>query len=541
MKKILLTLLLILFLAAFLRLFKISSAPPSLNWDEVSHGYNAYSIITTGKDEWGQQFPFTAFRAYGDYKLPLYIYLTAPFTLLGLNELTVRLVSIISGICAVGLSFFLTQYLFKNYKISLLSSFLLAISPWHILLSRAAFEANLALFLVILATWLFFKGLAKRTFLPLAFLTFGLTFYSYNSAKVFTPLFVFSLVIIYRKELLKNVKIFLLSLILFLILFTPHLILLPTAQGQARVFWSSILDQGAINQINELRTTSNLPLFVPVVFYNKPVYLVSHFLSNWVSHFSPKYLFLEGGSNFQYSIPHRGIMYAIEAPFLLIGLFALLISRKKGAILVLVWFAIGPIASSLTRDSPNVLRSILTLPSPQIICAFGFITFFSFVRNRKYHFFAWGLFLTVLAVSFASFAFDYFGQYRENYSFAWQYGYKEVAKFVGKNYHSYDRIIVSKKYGEPHEFLLFYLQWPPEKFQKDPNLVRYFRSNWYWVDRFDKFYFVNDWEINEVVPKIKGDKKTLLISSPDNYPHGAKKLETVKFLDGKEAFDIFEL
>ncbi|MBU2577901.1 hypothetical protein KKA69_03645, partial [Patescibacteria group bacterium] len=68
-------LVLILFFSFLVRIYSLEKIPPSLNWDEVSHGYNAYSIIKTGKDEWGITLPLI-FRAYGDYKLPFYIYLT---------------------------------------------------------------------------------------------------------------------------------------------------------------------------------------------------------------------------------------------------------------------------------------------------------------------------------------------------------------------------------------------------------------------------------------------------------------------------------
>ena len=85
---------LIVVLAFVLRFVQLDSLPPSLNWDEVSHGYNAYSILKTGKDEWGKFLPII-FRAYGDYKLPLYIYITA-FSefIFGLNEFAVRLPSV---------------------------------------------------------------------------------------------------------------------------------------------------------------------------------------------------------------------------------------------------------------------------------------------------------------------------------------------------------------------------------------------------------------------------------------------------------------
>src|SRR3989338_825512 len=133
------------------RVWNITNTPPSLNWDEVSHGYNAYSILKTGHDEWGIRFPLI-FRAFGDYKLPLYIYLTTPMiAIFGLNTFSVRLVSVLAGTIAIPLIYLLTNELFKNkkennsYNHGILAMLLLAFLPWHIFLSRAAFEANLAL------------------------------------------------------------------------------------------------------------------------------------------------------------------------------------------------------------------------------------------------------------------------------------------------------------------------------------------------------------------------------------------------------------
>src|SRR5438477_12751586 len=92
---------LIVLFAFVLRIVNLANVPSSLNWDEVSHGYNAYSILKTGKDEWGFALP-TIFRAYGDYKLPVYIYVTAVSEFFfGLNEIAVRLPSVIAGTLSV--------------------------------------------------------------------------------------------------------------------------------------------------------------------------------------------------------------------------------------------------------------------------------------------------------------------------------------------------------------------------------------------------------------------------------------------------------
>ena len=64
----------IVILGAILRFGLLTYNPPSLNWDEISHGYNAYSILKTGMDQWGQKLPIFNFRAYGDYPTTLNLY-----------------------------------------------------------------------------------------------------------------------------------------------------------------------------------------------------------------------------------------------------------------------------------------------------------------------------------------------------------------------------------------------------------------------------------------------------------------------------------
>src|SRR3989344_2718177 len=97
-RKLLLIFLVIFFIAVFLRLFNITNIPPGVNRDEASIGYTAYSLLNTGRDEYGRMFPLS-FQSFGDWKLPLYIYTVVPFvSVFGLNELAVRLPSVIVGI-----------------------------------------------------------------------------------------------------------------------------------------------------------------------------------------------------------------------------------------------------------------------------------------------------------------------------------------------------------------------------------------------------------------------------------------------------------
>ena len=205
----------------------------------------------------------------------------------------------------------------------------------------------------------------------------------------------------------------------------------------------------------------------------------------------------------------------------------------------LVWFLIGPIPASITRDSPHTLRSLLIIPPLIFILSLGLSKFIDLFQSRKPLIKI--LTVLILLVSFINFWKNYTGEYVKNYSWSWQYGYKQAADYI-KNYGAdYNKIYFSKKYGEPHEFVLFYMKYNPTKYLSDPNLVKYFRSDWYWVDSFDKFVFLNDWEVKQNVKCQMSNVKCLLITSPGNYPNRSKLMQTINFLDGKPAFDIVEL
>ncbi|KKU01387.1 MAG: hypothetical protein UX03_C0042G0004 [Candidatus Woesebacteria bacterium GW2011_GWE1_45_18] len=535
--------LLIVLLAIALRFAGIEKVPPALNWDEISHGYNAYSILKTGKDEWGATLP-TIFRAYGDYKLPVYIYLTAlSEAIFGLTALAVRLPGVLAGIVTVVFTYFLARKLF-NPKVALLSSLLVAIEPWSLFLSRGAFEANLALALILPGFYFFLKGLKESKYLVLATFLLGLSVWTYNSARIFVPLMIAATKILYWKDLRvlwKKAKVHLFfTSAIAIIFFVPMFWQLIGPAGQARYGKVAIIDEGAIAQINER------------IIYNKGTYFGSRFVKNYFSHFSLDFLASRGGTHYQFSLPGHGLVYGVNIVFFLVGLIWLLKSRKKESFFVLAWLLLSPIPSSLTREAPHVLRAITMLPVPMLITAIGFSSFLDWARKRKFsQKVATIIYLVVLFLFTEGYLTQYFENYPKDYSWSWQYGYQDVVSYAKEVYGDYDKIVVTKKYGEPHEFLLFFWPWEPEMYRNDPNLIRFEQSGWFWVDKFDKFYFVNDWEIpkekgvfvlesKKEVVDCTGKIKCLLITSPGNYPVGWEKLKTINFLDGTGAFEIYE-
>ena len=510
--KILLTLL--FFIAFGLRFYNLSKTPPSLNWDEVSHGYNAYSILKTGKDEWGKPLP-VIFKAYGDYKLPVYIYFTSLSEFFfGITPFAVRLPSALAGIGTLIFTYLLVIKLFhkKFYRselvpyrlLAIITLLLVTVEPWSLFLSRAGFEANLSLFFIVSGVYFFIEAISQtKTYLLVSIFLMGLSVWTYNSARIFVPLLIIILILLFKKELLaifrKEKKLFTACFLLFAFLFIPMFIQLINPVGQARYGKVSIIDEGAISQIIKARLNSTYPPVLVRLIYNRPIYFLKRFLVNWVSHFSFSFLFFEGGNNYQFNVPNHGLLYWINLPFFLLGLFWILrntLKKDRVSIFLLSWLFLAPIPSSLTREAPHTLRAITMLPVPMIVTSLGFLKINNYFNKKSLVFKT--LMYGILVLGFSTlYLIKYFGDYNKKYSWSWQYGYKEVVAYVRKNFDKYDKIVVTKRYGEPHEFFLFFWSWDPEDFINDENLTRFYQSNWYWVDSFNKFYFINDWEISE--------------------------------------------
>ena len=189
-------------------------------------------------------------------------------------------------------------------------------------------------------------------------------------------------------------------------------------------------------------------------------------------------------------------------PFFYIGLILLLVKSFKSDAgiernnfrFLLLWLILSPIPAALTNESYTVLRATSILPITEILIAMGLYFVIKKIPKQG-QLPIMLMYVIVLVFSAENYFFNYFINYRNSYSWSWQYGYKEVVSYVKDNYYKYDKIIVTKKYGEPHEFFLYYMKYDPAKYLGDPNKIAFLQSNWYWVDSFDKFSFVNDWQI----------------------------------------------
>lgn len=550
MKK-LLWLIVIAAFASVLRLWQLGAVPPSPDWDEAALGYNAYSILKTGRDEYGNWFPLTI-RSFDDYKPPLYVYLTIPaVAAFGLETWSVRLPSAVLGILAVIGTYWLVSLGLNliNFKelqklgiqtrfidvLPFISSLLLAVSPWHIQFSRIAFEANTGVTLIVWGAVFFLKSRSDKKFLFLSSGLLSLSFYAYHSLRVFTPLLVLLLTCVFFKELVNKsqIKHTLISILIGALVVAP---LLPVIFDQSALLrlrgTSAFADQTGLlaRSVQKLERARENNWPWSELFDNRRIVYLQTFFQGYISHYSLKWLFLTG-DNPRHHAPDMGLLYIWELPFFLIGLLTLACIRGKFRALILGWYLIAPVAAAPTTELPHAIRTLVFLPSLQIITGLGLLQGLSWISriNRVIRVVIIVALGVVISFNFAYYLDAYFVHMNHEFSEYWQYGYQEAVAYAESHKDKYQKIVVSTSLEQPHMFFLFFTKYDP---------IRYLRSggtrsgSFAEVEnKFDKYEFR---KINWTAEVRDG---TILYVGPlGELPHGNNA--NIRFLDGKSAIEM---
>jgi 4-amino-4-deoxy-L-arabinose transferase-like glycosyltransferase len=558
-KKQLILLFFVILLAAILRLWQLGTVPSSPDWDEAALGYNAYSIIHTGRDEYGKFLPIIL-RSFDDYKPALYTYLVIPtITVFGLNTFAVRLPSALFGILTVVAVYFLVDEFVQRKRkseridayIPLVTAFFLAISPWHLQFSRIAFESNIGLACNVFGSLFFIKGLKRPWLLFASVFCFAASIYVYQSEKVFTPLLAIALIIIFRNELWKLPKKFLLLPVLFgIILAFPMLFVTVTdKQALARARGVSVFsDTTQLLQQNVERYAASKEShdLLGVLFNNRRVIFVRTVIANYLSHFNFNWLFISGDIA-RHHAPNMGLLYLFEFPLVLIGIYKLLIGdwERKTKLFFFSWFLLAAVPASVTSGVPHAVRTLNFLPIYQFFTAVGLISLVKRYSSKwKMENGKWKMeiYLKLFAICYLLFAIINFGYYLDQYfvqqnfenSKEWQFGYEQAVAKVRNIEGNYKKIIVSNQpyLDQSYMFFLYYLQYPPQQYQKESALTSGgFREN----HSFGKYEFRPiDWASEPM------GHDTLYIGRPSDFPASVGEVASINFLDGKKAIMIVE-
>ena len=390
---------LIVIMGAALRLPWLGSVPRGMYIDEYSNGYDAYSILLTGMDQHGVRYPLF-FRALDDYRTPLHIYLSVPVTMLfGFGEMQTRLPYALAGIVTIVTTACLAQSLYGSRE-ALIAAALVAFSPWDIHYSRMAdSHATMLGMLIPFGICLLVSGVRSRPRrLRLGFIVMAISFYSYPTSLLFVPLFLVGFVAIFHTELSSNKRALTVSLACLVLLALPG--------------YSPWWLQTATSRFSDVLV--RIPHGGEPPSDAKPTSPGRLMVDNYLSSFSPNFLFITGDANLRYSPRDVGQLHIVEAFLLLGGVAALLAGRKRPDLVVLLWLVIGPLPAALTQNGgQNVGRLFIWLPALHIAAARGATRLASWSARERY-----SLIMPVLGVvallGMALFLDAYFVRYPED-------------------------------------------------------------------------------------------------------------------------------
>lgn len=476
----------LLFTSLILRFYYLKQA--NIFNDELDVGYSAYSLLKTGKDIKGNFLPIYI-QTLEESRAPFLIYSTIPFVyLLGLNHFSIKLVPILFSILTAFYFYKLIVLLSKNEKLSLICASILLISPYFLHYSRHAFEITSLLFLTTSATFYFINFLASKKYIHIIFsiILFSLTFYTYNTSFVFTPLFFLYLLITNKDQIFhkKFQKKILVGFIFGFILVTPIIYQTFFGQVSSRFNLISIFsDQNIVDQIINKRTLYlNNSNFLDRVFYNRPIYYLKSFFQNYLKSISLSTLFFEADPNPRHSPPGFGFFPSIYLVFIVIYLF----KRKKTDNidkLFIFWLFISPIASSLTQQGGNHATRLAYLIIPIVYFASKGI---SSIESLL----LFSPLCLILLFQLSAFYYYYFTIYPIQQFQSWQNHFQQIFTNIPSDH---NRLFISDLNYNTLKPYLFYQKIDPKLIQSNFSNTSIPLSDNLQGFQLNNTFFINDW------------------------------------------------
>ncbi len=485
-------LLMIFALALILRTYKLGSLPFSPHQDEVMNGYVGRFILLNGKDLYGNPWPLVYFDRFGDYPnvLPMYISGLSTF-IFGVNEFAVRFPIALIASLAIFPAYLLAYWIFKDKKTALVASFFLAVTPWHIVLSRATSENIIASTVFLTAIIFLINSVKKEKFWQLL-ISFGLlflTYFIYPSFRIIIPLVLLPIVIFLLVKKPRS-RLLITLIIANLLFFVLTFYISKTPWGKGRFDQTSIFNAVSgvgIKQKEAIYNTSHNNVLVTRFFHNKLISYGREFLNQYLSYFSPVFLFVQGGLPIRYTIPEQGLFYLT---FLLIILLPLLPFIKKESpkinnllfLYVIYLLLITPIPSALTvNDSPNIHRTALM----GILFIFVVIYFYHQIKNFNYKkIYIRNFLFFLIGVEFIFFWHQYSTHTDYYQNIGRNDGEREVIKFVQANQKNYQTVYLPVQGTFPLYYLFYKNDFSPYYAGKFKTDIK--------IDKIDNINFLDE-------------------------------------------------
>lgn len=430
--------------ATVLRVYKLRDLPAGLFCDEAAFGYNGFAIAESGYDENGKFLPLLVW-SFGGYKNTVYIYSTAlAVKLFGLDEFSTRLPAALYGVASIAVLFWIGKELFNPW-VGLFAAVFLSVAPWHLHLSRIAFEMTPFAFLFGLGFLFLLRYTRGQRTLPLAALFFALCPYNYAISTVVVPLFLLGFAILYAPTWIRRWRESLLAVAVGALTIAPLVIFYyRNPQGTLYAQRTSMFRWDA-------------PLWPQAQQY----------AANYLEFFRYRFLFEHGDPITRHSVREFGELLPVYFPFLVLGAVAALLRRDRFSKLALWWLAVYPTGAALLTEIPSATRAFIGVPAFCLLTGLGLATAL-WVLNV----FRWRPLVRLLqaaalgAVAFVlgQQAFQYWDFYVHQYPKysaptygGFQYGYRDSIHFMEPLRSRYGRLMLTAtEVNQPQIFPLFY-------------------------------------------------------------------------------------
>lgn len=530
-------LIVITFIGGFLRFYKMPENPPSLNGDEISFGYAAYSILKTGKDDNGNFLPLVI-QSVGDYKNPLPAYLMIlPIKLFGLNDFSVRLQNALIGTIMIPVFFLFLKNFLKNKLAALLGSFFLAISSWHIYYSRYAYETLIASFFVLLGIWFFmkmFEGKRRWAYLSAFFLM--LTMYTAPAPRLFIPVFIIASLVFKFQWFRKNrdkLTIFILTSVILGLPLVYATLFQKAGARLAMVLISNDIDFQRYVILGDLKSISD---FFLLIFF---------WIKRYFNYLQPDFLFFNALNMTLPGTFGLGLLYLFEIPFLILGIIEFIRRKILYKPLFAIWLLTGIVPDSLTNNQQYAGRLLHIAPVVLLITTLGAIQFVKLILSFSKIYMkvtALGIFSIIVIITLIHALLTFSVHFPRARGEAFDEGLKQVALYIRDHENEYNEIIIDPHRGvdgpylvsNPYLYILFYTKYDPHIYQIEPKVSSKDKTYFF---KFNKYTFR---DINWSKDKLK--KGTLFIGSPWSIPEKDLKtgelLKRVNLSSGPTAFLI---
>jgi 4-amino-4-deoxy-L-arabinose transferase-like glycosyltransferase len=527
----------IIILAAILRFWKLGVVPLGFHADEVAYGYNAYSILKTGRDEFGKPFPLVL-RSFGDYKAAVDAYLAIPFIYFGgLHEWAVRAPSAVFGILFILLTYALVLRVSKDRHLALVSTVIATISPVGILLSRVQSDPLICatFFFFAIYCWFLWLDTRKTRFIILIGVSIFLSFYTYTITRLFAIPFFLVMGLLYWKVFDKQARLVFCGILSALVVAVIGLYVSPAGVyfSQVNVFSSNTVQLPLDEEIRE-DGAQNAPFWMTRVIHNKVVAYGQYLLKNYSDYLSFEFLFTQAKQPLREQIPHQGVLMLTDLPFLLVGIYMAFRKRLSYGIFSVLWVLLVPAVLSIaSAETPNVHRFILAMIPIYLLVALGIISVYEMVRAKRR--FSFAIIVVILFAMNLSYNMHELIVHQPIHNSMYRNDeYTKLVKTLKPLYPTYDIIVMQQVL----EHILFY--WPVDSawYQKlgSPRDTQY--------GTFDKFFFVTEACPSESTdPTVRAltagrilyvDKAECRIDAND------KIIETVRFDNSLTAYYLVE-